>query len=200
MRPKWMRSLLVFLGVASATAVAGLRAAEADDRPAAGATSAFATDAEAERESAEEEAPPRRPLKREAKVQRDAAERAPLLNGLPELRTVAASLAVVLALFFVVAWMMKKSLPKSAGLLPREVVQVLGRTQLAGRQFVHLVRCGNKLLLVNVTPSGAETLTEIVDPVEVDRISGLCAQRNPHSATAAFQDVLQQLSRERSHG
>ena len=65
---------------------------------------------------------------------------------------------------------------KSATLLPTEVVEVLGRAPLAGRQQMHLLRCGNKLLLVSVTPTGAETLTEVTDPVEVDRLSGLCRQ------------------------
>ncbi|MDZ4782956.1 MAG: flagellar biosynthetic protein FliO [Planctomycetia bacterium] len=121
-----------------------------------------------------------------------------LQSGMPDLKTVAASLSLVLGLFLTAAWLLKRSLPKSAGMLPSDVVQVLGRTQLAGKQFAHLVRCGNKLLLVNITPGGAETLTEITEPLEVDRLLGICAQQNPTSATAAFRDVFQQLGKERS--
>jgi flagellar biogenesis protein FliO len=201
MRPARKRSLLVLCCVFGATA-GTLRAQSAEEPPASGVASAFSERNAEKAEAAPVDDRPSRPLKRNAKPTRDgeAPNRAPLFNSMPELGTVAASLALVLSLFFVVAWMMKKNMPKSAGLLPREVVQVLGRSQLSGKQFVHLVRCGNKLLLVSVTPGGAETLTEITDPLEVDRIAGLCAQRNPQSATAAFQDVLQQLSRERSHG
>lgn len=123
----------------------------------------------------------------------------PFRGAAPDLKTVAASLSLVLGLFLTAAWLLKRSLPKAAGLLPADVVQVLGRVQLAGKQFVHLVRCGNKLLLVSVTPGGSETLTEITEPLEVDRLLGICAQQNRTSATAAFREVFQQLGRERSH-
>lgn len=127
-----------------------------------------------------------------------AAEAAPLANAVPDIKTVAAGLSLVLGLFLTAAWLLKRSLPKSVGQLPGDVVQVLGRAQLAGKQFAHLVRCGNKLLLVNVTPNGAETLSEITDPLEVDRLLGICAQQNSTSATAAFRDVFQQLGKERA--
>jgi len=181
-------------------ALSPVSSALAVDDPAHGATAAFANLREVG--DHEEAASPGRPLQRPTRDAGEASgtDRGPLVSGMPEVRTVAASLAVVLALFFGVAWLMKKNLPKSAGLLPADVVQVLGRSQLAGRQFVHLVRCGNKLLLVNVTPGSAETLSEITDPLEVDRIVGICAQRGRHSSTAAFQEVFQQMSRERSHG
>ena len=62
--------------------------------------------------------------------------------------SVVVSLAVVLGLFFIVAWFMRRGLPNSTRRLPAEVVEVLGRTPLAGRQQMHLLRFGNKLLLV----------------------------------------------------
>lgn len=108
-----------------------------------------------------------------------------------------ASLAVVLGLFFVVAWALRRGLPRGAALLPSDVVEVLGRTPLAARQFAHLVRCGNKLVLIHLAPGSARTLTEITDPVEVDRLSGICRQAHPRSATASFRQVFQQFSREK---
>jgi flagellar biogenesis protein FliO len=89
-------------------------------------------------------------------------------------------------------------MPKGSQSLPNEVVEVLGRTALGSRQHAHLVRCGNKLLLVSLTATGAETLTEITDPVEVDRLSGLCRQSQPHSATATFRNIFQQFGRDRT--
>jgi flagellar biogenesis protein FliO len=80
--------------------------------------------------------------------------------------------------------------------LPTDVVSVLGRVPLAARQVAQLLRVGNKLVLVSLTPGGAKTLTEVTDPVEVDRIVGMCQQLNPHSTTKAFEQVFQQLSRE----
>jgi len=114
--------------------------------------------------------------------------------GLGSLVTVGGSLAVVLGLFLMVAWLMRRAAPKSLTPLPSEVVEVLGRAPLAGRQQLHLLRCGRKLLLVSVTPAGAETLTEISEPEEVDRLAGLCQQARPGSATQAFRQVFEQFT------
>ena len=107
--------------------------------------------------------------------------------------TAGGSLAIVLGLFLFVAWAMRKAAPRGSLLLPKEVFEVLGRAPLGARQQVQLLRCGNKLLLVSITPGGAETLTEVTDPVEVDRIAGICQQTHPKSATKAFRQVFQQL-------
>jgi flagellar protein FliO/FliZ len=108
-----------------------------------------------------------------------------------------AALAVVLGLFFVAAWTLRRAMPAAPGRLPSEVVEVLGRSPLAARQFAHLIRCGNKLLLVHLAPGTAETLTEITDPAEVDRIAGLCRQTHPQSTTATFRQIFQQFAREK---
>jgi len=114
-------------------------------------------------------------------------------NGLAQLWTTGAALALVLGLFLVVMWTVRRAAPKTLAALPAEVVETLGRAPLAGRQYVHLVRCGQKLLLVNVTADGAKTLTEIDDPVEVDRLAALCQQSRP-GAAAAFRQVFEQFS------
>jgi len=111
--------------------------------------------------------------------------------------TIGTSLTLVLGLFLLVAWIMRKATPGQAVLLPKEVVEVLGRAPLAGRQQLHLLRCGNKLLLVSVMPGGVESLTEITEPMEVDRLCGLCRAARPDSATAVFRNVLDRMSRER---
>jgi flagellar biogenesis protein FliO len=133
---------------------------------------------------------------------RDRSSRSerPAGDTFSSLLTMAASLAVVLGLFLVTAWMFRRGMPKSLALLPSDVVEVLGRSPLASRQQMHLVRCGNKLLLVCATVGGIETLTEITDPVEVDRLSGLCQQSRPGSSTKAFQQVLQQFGAEKTSG
>ncbi len=117
-------------------------------------------------------------------------------GGVSSAVTVVGALAVVLGIFFAVAWGMRRAAPGALATLPSQVVEVLGRAPLAGRQQVHLLRCGNKLLLVSVTPDAAETLTEITDPLEVDRLAGLCEQMRPHSSTAAFRRVFQQYAHE----
>ena len=105
-------------------------------------------------------------------------------------------LAIVLGLFLFAAWFVRRTQPKSAAALPGEVVELLGRAPLSGRQQMHLVRFGGKLLLVSVTPTGAETLSEITDPIEVDRLAGVCQQNRPGSITKTFRQVLHQLGGE----
>jgi flagellar biogenesis protein FliO len=111
--------------------------------------------------------------------------------------TVIGSLSLVLGLFFACAWLMRRGMPGAIGPLPKGVVEVLGRTPLPGRQQMQLLRVGNKLLLVHLSLAGAETLTEIVDPAEVDRICGLCLAHAAGSSTRSFHEVLDQLGRER---
>lgn len=114
--------------------------------------------------------------------------------------TTAAALAVVLGLFLLLAWVWKRAAPKSAKQLPGEVVSVIGRVPLANKQIAQLVKVGNKLLLVNITPDGAETLTEISDPEEVASILADCEQQSPTSASAAFKEVFDQLAKEPAYG
>lgn len=95
-------------------------------------------------------------------------------DDVPSFVNAATSLGIVLGLFLMVMWAVRRGMPKGDGLLPREAVEVLGRAPLVGRQQVHLVRCGNKMVLLNVTPTGVETLTEISDPAEVDRLHSIC--------------------------
>jgi flagellar biogenesis protein FliO len=59
---------------------------------------------------------------------------------------------------------------------------------------------GNKLVLVAMTPGGVQPLTEVTDPMEVDRLTGLCASGRGHGPSAEFQQVLAQLSREPARG
>ena len=102
---------------------------------------------------------------------------------------------MVLGLFFLAAWFMRRGSPKGSGRLPGEVVELLGRAPLVGRQQLHVLRFGGKLVLVSLSGSDIETISEITDPEEVDRLAGLCQQTRSDSATTAFRQVFQQLGR-----
>jgi flagellar biogenesis protein FliO len=103
------------------------------------------------------------------------AERHPLQAAqLKPLATGAASLGIVLGLFVLVVLVTRRGMPGSAAALPRDAVEVLGRLPFVARQQVHLVRCGNKLLLVCVSGTSTHTLTEIADPEEVDHLMAIC--------------------------
>jgi flagellar biogenesis protein FliO len=118
--------------------------------------------------------------------------------GLPfgSLQTILSALAIVIGIFLLFAWLLRRNGQKTGAALPAEVVSVLGRVLLAPRHVTELLRVGNKLVLVSITPAGAEPITEVSDPVEVDRLVGLCQQYSPHSTTKAFEQVFRQLSRE----
>lgn len=135
------------------------------------------------------------PLKPHARDSRPETGRK--IGGLPSLVTVGGSLAAVLGVFFLLVWVMRRAAPPGPAALPGEAFEVLGRAPLAHRQQVHLLRCGSKLLLVSLTPSGAETLTEITDPSEVERLAESCRRAKTHGGTAVFRRVFEQLAAKR---
>jgi flagellar biogenesis protein FliO len=113
--------------------------------------------------------------------------------------TVVTALAIVIGAFLIFAWALRrggKTSSRRRAALPAEVVSVLGRAPLAARQFAELLRVGNKLVLVAMTPTGPTTLTEVTDPLEVDRLVGMCQQFDANSTSKAFEEVFQQFSAE----
>jgi flagellar biogenesis protein FliO len=117
--------------------------------------------------------------------------------------TICTALAVVIGAFLIFAWALRRggrAANGRRGSLPADVVSVIGRVPLAARQFAELLRVGNKLVLVSLTPTGPKTITEVTDPVEVDRLLGLCQQHDPHSTSRAFEQVFRQLSSEATPG
>lgn len=136
-------------------------------------------------------------------LQSSAASRRLAEFGVPmqSMYTILSALTIVIGVFLLFTWVLRRGNRAMAGRgqLPADVVSVLGRVPLAARQFGELLRVGNKLVLVSLTPTGAETLTEVTDPAEVDRLVGLCQQNAPFSTTKAFEQVFQQMSTESAH-
>ena len=108
------------------------------------------------------------------------------------LLSVGSSLMIVIGLFLGIAWMYRKTLSSSLGGLPAQVVKVLGRTPLAARQQLVLVRFGSKLVLVSLVQGEARPISEITDPLEVDQLAGLCESKQPGSISNSFRAVLNQ--------
>jgi flagellar biogenesis protein FliO len=100
------------------------------------------------------------------------------------------SLTIVMCLFLFVVWLFRKAQPNSFVKLPKDVVQILGRSAMAPRQQVYVVRFGNKMLLVSHQPGQTQTLGEITDPLEVERLAGLCEANQPTSISHSFRDVM----------
>jgi flagellar biogenesis protein FliO len=108
--------------------------------------------------------------------------------------TMLGSLAIVLGLFVVTIKLLRRGMPGAKQKLGREVVEVLGQTPLAPRQTLQVIRFGNKILLVAMSPDGCDTLTEITDPLEVDRLAGMCQQAQSNSSTKTFGDMFRQVT------
>lgn len=108
-----------------------------------------------------------------------------------------AGLAITVGLLLSFVWLVRSMTPKSSRPLPRDVVEVLGRAPLGSKQMTQLVRVGHKLLLIAITPEGAETLTEITDPAEVARLVAACDTNSGRGSTAEFDSMLRQMETER---
>lgn len=101
--------------------------------------------------------------------------------------TVFGSLGIVLGLFFLFVWFSKKNAPRSSGGLPREAVEVLGRVPSGSKQHMELVRLGNKLVLLSVTPGATTPLAEVTEPADVERLSALCRDGTGRRVSSAMQ-------------
>ncbi len=89
--------------------------------------------------------------------------------------TTTASLLFVLTLIAGGAYLLRRQGRRIPGLLPEEIVQVLGRRYVDQRNSLQLIRCGSKILvLASSTQSGLSTLSEITDPLEVELITRQC--------------------------
>ena len=117
------------------------------------------------------------------------------------LANLAISLGLVLAIFFGLGWFLRRVNPTStkAG-IPGEVVQILGRTPLNGRQSMQLVRLGDKILLLAISPTGTEPLGEITDRDEVDAITEICRSQNKNKIAETFRETLTRVRRDRMTG
>lgn len=135
-------------------------------------------------------------LRESSNPQRLTRETSSRNNGRRATTTVLGSLCVVLAAFFVLVWLSRKTAPKGLSPLPGEVYESLGRAPLTARQQMQLIRLGNKLVLLSVSTTGVETLTEITDIDEVNRLAGMCQQDRSTSISATFRQVLAQYGDE----
>ena len=117
-------------------------------------------------------------------------------NPINAISTVAASLGIVIGLFLILVWCTRQFAPSGTAALPKEALELLGRAPLGGKHQAQLLRVGNRLLLVALSPAGATTLAEFSESSEVERLIALCRKGHPTSSTAAFRQVLDQISQE----
>jgi len=135
------------------------------------------------------------PLNRSASPTTDDTQPAARSES-PVLKTLG-SLAIVMGIFSIVVYFVRRTRGQSGHMLPTEVLEVLGRTSLNNRHYVQLIRLGDRLLLVAVSASGAHTLTEITQPEEVERLANACSERHGRGSilrTALFSAIPRSFS------
>ncbi len=112
--------------------------------------------------------------------------------GQPVVKTVCA-LSAVLFTFFTLAWLVEKRGPQSAATSPTKTIELLQRVSINPRQYLQLMRLGDRVLLLAVGPTGCRTLSEITDPVEVHRLSG-----RPSESLSALPEVMRSMLQDNS--
>ncbi|MDR2116270.1 MAG: flagellar biosynthetic protein FliO [Planctomycetaceae bacterium] len=115
-------------------------------------------------------------------------------SAVTPLISVLGSLLIVIGVFFILVLFLKKVSPKGNRLLPKEAFENLGRVVLTQKIQLHLLRLGNRLILVSITPDGVSPITEITDSDEVVPLLGLCRQLDSHSSTEFFRKTLSSFS------
>lgn len=118
-----------------------------------------------------------------------------------------ASLGVVLALIFVLRWLMRKTAGRAGGFrhqlgaggrAPAGVLFVLGRYPVSRGHSLVLLRLDRRVLLVSQTASGMRTLTELTDPREVASIIQQTQDEEGASLSARFTSLLKRFEKDSS--
>ena len=80
------------------------------------------------------------------------------------------ALTVVLGAFMVLLWITKKIQGPSKTMMSKQTLELLGQKQINKIHCLHLIRLGQRILLVSASDSGVTCLSEINDPVEVAQL------------------------------
>lgn len=105
-----------------------------------------------------------------------------------------AALGVVIALVFGLRWMLRRGGIVASAAPQGSIVEVLSRTTVAPRSHVVLLRIGQRILIVNDSPSGMRTLASVHEPEEVADLLGAIDAARPSSMTKSFGGVMSRLS------
>lgn len=85
------------------------------------------------------------------------------------IRKVGSSLAIVLGAFALVSLAMRR--PKTSG-QTTPLIETLEQIHLTPKVKLHLVRFGQRLLVLHVSPGAVQRIAEITDPAEVAQMLG----------------------------
>ena len=111
--------------------------------------------------------------------------------------TTCSALAVVLGLFAVLAWVSRRYSAKAApGVLPSELVSVLGSSVIDAQNTVMLLKVGGRVIVASRTSDGLRALSEITDADEVTHLTATCTG----DAGRDFHETMREVEREPASG
>ncbi len=99
-------------------------------------------------------------------------------------------LGIVLALIFALAWVVKRFLRGRNFLSGTGTVRIVDRTAVSPKQSLLLIKVGQRLILVGVSPEGMSALSEIDDPEQVAMLMGRAASHKSNSISRAFSEEV----------
>lgn len=140
-----------------------------------------------------------------ASVRRNGSEFAePPSSGPSSMRTIGA-LGVVIVLIFLTRWAMRKAANRVGGMssqlgpggrAPSGVLTVLARYPVGRGQSLVLLQMDQRVLLLNQTTQGFQTLAEITDPEEVASLLVKTRDEESESLASRFTGMLKRFERD----
>ena len=108
----------------------------------------------------------------------------------PSLKKVGGSLAIVLGGFFLLTVFLRK---KTTALPAHEMIEPLGSVPITPKVRLHLVRFGSRILVLHISGQNVQRVAELEDPVEVQKLLGLCQGGSSNSVPVSVNDLLQTM-------
>lgn len=100
------------------------------------------------------------------------------------------SLGIVLGLIAAAVWAFRRFAPRTASVFASENLKVIARTHVGPKQAIYMVRVPGKLIVVGATQESITALSEITDPVDIERTLGAFEASSSGGASAAFGNIL----------
>ena len=113
------------------------------------------------------------------------------LGSRKSIAKVVGSLAIVIAVFLILAKLFGKRTMRRPGALPHEVVRIQGTVPMDKKRDLMLIQMGAKLLLVVKSEQGIAPLGEVDDPQQVEWMVRKC--NGGKNNNADLQNMLEQL-------
>ncbi|MCF7958299.1 MAG: flagellar biosynthetic protein FliO [Phycisphaerae bacterium] len=110
--------------------------------------------------------------------------------------TLIVSLSLVLMLIVGLSWLYRRYMPGGKLGGHSGAIEVVARNAINPKQSLCLVKLGDRLLLVGLSPNHMASLERIDDPDEIGRIMGQVESQAAHSVSKSFQGIFHHEARE----